>query len=785
MAEQQPNGRRPLVRPEGPTGVATGSGMEPPPNLRDWLVVLRRHVVLAGGVAAVVTAVAAYVAYTSPPEYRARAVVRLVDERRALAGNLVDGTGADRVTGPANPVLSQVEVLRSRATAGAVVEDIPILRVRTRHFSAALVKNVRLAPNVGRDSLQLTFGREKVAVQGPTPLREVAYGTPLEVRGIEFTITEPPTNESGTLYIVPADAAIGTVTRRLLVRPRENTDVIDISFSASDPERARQVANAVAQVFQAGDARAARQDARRRREFIETQLQFNDSLLAEARAGLAAFRARAPSVAGGPAATVGLEVRREELEIERRQYAGLLGQLRDTNRVARRVALRNVIASSPSIGGNAVVSRLYDQLVSYETVRDSLTSGDWARTTANPDVQRVASLVASTEVNLVGVVQSVVASLAARIAVLDDLRARGVATARQLSSTRAMEDVFSEQVENARRIADQLRVEYQKARIAEAVQAGQVQIVDLAPLPERPLGVGWARTLLFGMLLGVLLGGGSAFLADHVNTSVHRREDVMQLGLRVLGVVTHARGSSTDETAPIIEAMRAIRFNVLHAYGAAGPVLFTVTSPGPRDGKSFVASNLAVAFADAGHKTLLIDGDLRRGSLYRILNARRKPGLTDVLHGEVSAEDVIQTTPYPPLCFVGCGTRTPDAPELLTSEAMAKFIAGVRQNFSVVIVDSPPLGAGVDGYALGAVTGNILMVLRMDATDREVAEAKLDLLDRLPVRLLGTVLNDVPHHSAYANYSYYLEGYAYEAEKGREPRTLAGRQAATHGRARG
>jgi receptor protein-tyrosine kinase len=265
---------------------------------------------------------------------------------------------------------------------------------------------------------------------------------------------------------------------------------------------------------------------------------------------------------------------------------------------------------------------------------------------------------------------------------------------------------------------------------------------------------------------------------------VHRREHVERLGLQVLGIVPHAKGAGTDEAAPIIEAMRGIRFNVLHSYGAAGPVVFTITSPGAREGKSFVTSNLAVAFADAGHKTLLIDGDLRRGALYRMLNARRKPGLTDVLHGDASLEDAIQNTPFPPLCFVGCGTRTPDAPELLASEATGKFIAAVRQRFSVVIVDSPPLGAGVDAYALGAVTGNMVIVLRLGTTDREAAEAKLDLLDRLPVRLLGTVLNDVPEHSAYSSYSYYMEGYAYEAEKGREPRTLAGHSPAPRSGAR-
>jgi capsular exopolysaccharide synthesis family protein len=731
-----------------------------------------------------VVAIAAYLAYTSPLAYRAASVVRLVDARGALAGGLVDAAARGGLALPsANPVWSQVEVLRSRATAGAVVDDMPILRIHARGFVIGSVQDVHLAAHVQDETVELQFEERTLTAQLGDEKREAPYGAPITLGGIAFTVAgHHPTRTKGTLYVVRRDAAINAVANRLLVKPRENTDVIDISFTAAEPERAQAVANRVASVFQAANAEDARQEARRRREFIETQLRFNDSLLAEARQALSAFRARAPGLttdrAAGSGSAPALLGRREELDVERRQYAGLLGQLRDTNRVARRVALRDLVAGSPSIGGNVVVSRLYDQLVSYETLRDSLTSGDWARTAANPDVRRVTSLITSTEANLVGVVQSVVASLAARIAVLDDLQARGVATARQLSSTRATEDVLVEQVENARRIADQLRVEYQKARIAEAVQVGQIQIVDVAALPERPLGVGWARMLVFGMLLGVLLGGGSAFLADHLNTSVHRREDVMQLGLRVLGVVPHARGGSTHETAPIIEAMRGVRFNVLNAYGTAGPVMFAVTSPGAREGKSFVASNLAVAFADAGHKTLLIDGDLRRGSLYRILSTRRKPGLTDVLHGEATQEDAIQTTPYPPLCFVGCGTRTPDAPELLTSEAMAKFVAGVRQSFSVVIVDSPPLGAGVDAYALGASTGNILMVLRLGTTDREVAEAKLDLLDRLPVRLLGTVLNDVPAYSAYATYSYYMEGYAYEAEKGREPRTLAGRQAA-------
>jgi capsular exopolysaccharide synthesis family protein len=761
-------------------------GPDAAPDLHEWLAVLRRHMRLAGGVAALVVVATAYVTYTTPSLYRATAVVRLVDARRALAGGLVDpGADGDMGLSSANPVLSQVEVLRSRATAGAVVDDLPTLRVAARQFPVSLIKQVRVTPDAVPDSIVLRFGGDDFTALVPGARRDAAYGALVELQAVSFTIAAPPAAENGVLYILSRDAVVDGLTHRLAVKPRENTDVIDITFTATDPRRAQEVANRLAQVFQSGNAHSAQQEAQRRREFIETQLRFNDSLLTDARGALSAFRAKTPNLAAASGSANGLDLRREELEIERRQYAGILGQLRDSNRVARRVALRNVIASSPSIGGNAVVSRLYDQLASYERQLDSLTTGDWARTAANPDVQRVASLVGAAEANLVGAVQSVVASLDARIAVLEDLQARGIATARQLSNTQATEEVLIERVENARRVADQLRIEYQKARIAQAVEAGQVEIVDLAPLPDTPIGVGPVRTMIFGVLLSLLLGGGSAALADHLNRSVHRREDVAQLGLPVLGIVPHAKGGATDDAGPIIDAMRGIRFNVQHAYGAAGPALFTVTSPGTGDGKSFVASNLALAFADAGHRTLLIDGDLRRGSLYRLLHTRRKPGLTDALHGEASLDDAIQATAYPPLFFVGSGTRTPDGPELLGAEAMSRFMAGVRQSFAVIVVDSPPLGAGVDAYALAAMTGHVLMVLRVGTTNREAAEAKLDLLDRLPVRLLGTVLNDVPAHSAYASYSYYMEGYAYEAEHGRTPRTLAGQRPAPRARTRG
>jgi len=188
--------------------------------------------------------------------------------------------------------------------------------------------------------------------------------------------------------------------------------------------------------------------------------------------------------------------------------------------------------------------------------------------------------------------------------------------------------------------------------------------------------------------------------------------------------------------------------------------VFAITSPASRDGKSFVASNLALAFAQANYRTVLIDGDGRRGTLHRVLKGTvRMPGLTDFLGGDANQTEVIQSTSYRSLYFIGCGQRRSDAPELLSSPRMSELFGFLRSNFTAIIVDSPPMGAGVDAFALATIAGNLLMVLRPDLADRELVETRLELLNRLPVRILGAVLNNVREGPEYRGYSYYLEGY--------------------------
>jgi capsular exopolysaccharide synthesis family protein len=186
-----------------------------------------------------------------------------------------------------------------------------------------------------------------------------------------------------------------------------------------------------------------------------------------------------------------------------------------------------------------------------------------------------------------------------------------------------------------------------------------------------------------------------------------------------------------------------------------------------------VASNLALSFADLRRRTLLIDADVRRGVLHRTLNTRRQPGLTDLLAGDISFEEALVASRHRGLDFIPSGTRMQDGPELLGQPQMRQLMEHVRSRYDVVIVDCPPFGAGVDPFILATLTGQLLLVLRTGSTNREMAGANLGMIDRLPVRVLGAVLNGIPRNQGVYRYYTYLPGYGVEAEPKGAVRPLA------------
>jgi capsular exopolysaccharide synthesis family protein len=304
-----------------------------------------------------------------------------------------------------------------------------------------------------------------------------------------------------------------------------------------------------------------------------------------------------------------------------------------------------------------------------------------------------------------------------------------------------------------------LSTRYADAKLAESSAMPDITILDRAAPSNGVVSFRDLKLIGSGILLALGLGLGLAILLDRLDHKFrHLAQVSSELALPVLGTVPKIaqppRRAKPEDAAEVIESFRGIRLRLQYAYSANQPLLCGVTSPEQGDGKSLVASNLALAFAEAGYRTLLIDADTRRGALHEVFGAQRRPGLIEVLSGEVTRAEVLHPTSQERLSLLPCGGRRTTNPELIASPALPALLAELVREFSVIIVDGPPLSAGIDAFAIGAACENTLMILRHSKTDMRMAKTKLALLRRLPLRTVGVVLNDVKSMGDYKYYGY-------------------------------
>jgi capsular exopolysaccharide synthesis family protein len=732
-------------------------------GLRDVLAVARRSWLLLLVGTALGGLGAAFFAYREEPGYRATAVLRLADTRRALVGGIdMPAAEVGRLT---NPLVSQIQILRSRGVLGNVV-DAEGLRLRPyfRRFAARLLTEVHVDSAAPVDTLWLTFDSSRVTVETPSRVVHAQYGEPVVLDGVRFVINGRPKVRDATWYVLSREEAIDELLFRLRVVPRPETDIVDVSYTAHRPWLAQRVVNAVVTTFQRVNAQSAQEQSRRRSVFLFGQLQQTDSMLARAQLELSSFRSGRQVSSSREKLTaqqkdlMALEMRIEELDADRRMYRGLLNRVAQSS--ASSTDALQALVSSPEIGKNPVVDQLYRRLTQYQTTRDSLTTGTWRSAETNPDVQRLNQLIAATMTNLVTAVGSHLASLDARSQALHELRARSGAEIARLPSAEAEEMRLLEQVESLSRLAHQLRDDYQRARIAQEVEVGQVEIVDLAALPSVAVGMSRYLQVALGLLLGLVLSGTAVLLREALNTSIRRRRDlenvlrIPSLALIPRIVPLHSvrtkngRGSldplptARDAPSRISEAYRTLRTNLLFAPGGRAIRTLVVTSAVPGEGKSITAANLAITLAREGKRVLIVDGDLRRSRIHRLFGVPMSPGLTDYLTEEKASQVLVTSTAIHGLSVLPTGQHHANPAELLQGDKLRVLLESMVAHFDVVVVDTPPVLAAADALIVAAMADGVVFVVRAGRTDRSMAVDALAQLSAVDAQVVGAVLND-------------------------------------------
>jgi capsular exopolysaccharide synthesis family protein len=292
--------------------------------------------------------------------------------------------------------------------------------------------------------------------------------------------------------------------------------------------------------------------------------------------------------------------------------------------------------------------------------------------------------------------------------------------------------------------------------------------MDRAEVPGGPFSPNARRDWFTAINAGLLVAFALAFGLEYLDDTVKTPDDVAkQLGLPLLGLVPAIRGERVPlltETVPhdFGEAFRSLRTSLVFTSGTEGPRIIAVTSTQPLEGKTTTACNLAMALALGGMRVLLIDADMRRPGLHKVVGIENEVGLSHLLVGQARTREVVQHTSEPNLFVIAAGRIPPNPSELLASERMQAFIGNLQAGpFDWVIVDTPPVLAVTDAVLVARLVSGVVFVIGSEMTRAAHAQRAVETLMAGKPKSIGVVLNRVDFNRNKYYYSRYY-GYHYQ-----------------------
>lgn len=741
--------------------------------VRHWFLVLLITGLVAGG--------AWYTGRDAIPLYRSLLTLQVSSSKTAFGRtNDID---VDPVALQTDPVLSEALVLTTQELARSVVHQLA-LQVQiddpaiSRQNVFAMIEVDSGAPLatydvVRKDSAE---GWDFMDVAGSL-LTSGAYGQRLEGTGFRFTVLPPAQSpEVIRFHIVHLDQAARWVRGGLGYQVRTATTAFDVSFIGTDPSLVPLVLSEAATQLQTDGVTRLRRTVERRREFIEGAIDSTEEGLSFVLDTIQRFKETRQvtdlSAEEGALFQTIAAFERDRMSL-RVQISTLEAAITEAG--AASLQALNRLAAVDAVQSNAALAFQINRLLNMYEERRGLTAGSFGLRPDNPQVLTLSAEIDKGHFALneaAGAArESLVQTELALTEKIEDFRD-------QLSGYAATGNQIARieiSAQTLRETARWLRLQYQLVQIQEASLGPYVTVLDSASDAIRIGTSLWQRVFL-GVLVGMLIGIGGAFFLEYLDQTIKTSSDVERvLRTPVLGQIPYEialaggqRGSNRIVTTtelphddPATEAFRALRTNVTFV-GAERPLqLIVVSSPGPGEGKTTTAANLALTLANAGSRTALIDGDLRRPQQHRAFKIVQDPGLTDVLVGDAKLGEVIRPDLADNLDVIPAGKIPPNPSELLGSDAMRRVLDDLRRDYEYIIMDSPPLLPVTDAVVAAAASDATVVVLRSGETEEIAALRAFEQLDRVKARVAGVVLNGLTarfdQHYAYYTYRGYRD----------------------------
>jgi len=361
-------------------------------------------------------------------------------------------------------------------------------------------------------------------------------------------------------------------------------------------------------------------------------------------------------------------------------------------------------------------------------------------------------------------------------------------------------NILKREAEANKALYEGLMTKMKETAISGALHSSNIRIVDPAMVPTTPARPAKTKNIILSFLVGLVGGIGLALLREYLDNTVKTPDDIETLArLPSLAVVPQFAGANGNKRRSMLagfsvnghdkrielvaqhlpksqmaEAFRALRTSILLSRAEHPPQVILVTSALPREGKTTAAANLAVTLAQLGDSTVLVDADLRKPGIGRLLNlgTGKYAGLSSYLAG-VSSLDLV-SVPHPAipnLVAIPTGPLPPNPADLLSSHKLADAIVELRAKFKFIVIDSPPIMAATDAVILSVHADGVLLVVRSGETPKVAFTRTRDLLTSVKSRILGVVLNAVDPSAPdyYYSYRYYPYSYGYGPQETGEP----------------
>ncbi len=590
------------------------------------------------------------------------------------------------------------------------------------------------------------------------------------LRWLSQTLTPPsPVSESPATNETRAQSSsIDSMLGGITVSPIRNSQLVDVKYRSPDPALAARVANELVKQYisQAEDQRLeASRDAS---GWLGDQLEEQRKQLQASELALQQYRERNDSVSleGNDNIVVqklaDLNTAVTRAKLDRIQKESVFRQLENLE------SSSDTLDTFPVILSNTFVQQLKSELSQLVSERTQLGEKLGEK---HPSMVKLTSAIESAKAKLdleIGkVVRSVqneyLAAVTQEQSLTTALNAQKVDAQ---SQNRKGIDLASLQrdVTTNRELYAGLLQRSKETGISSELTAANVRIVDPAEVPRSPVLPQRQRDLMVGFIAACVLAVGAALGLNALDNRLKTPEELTaHLGLPCLGLVPMINDRKRDK-APLLEhdvpanfgeAFKALRTNVLFASADEGPRSLVVTSTIPGEGKTVVATNLAISLAQAGQRVLLIDADMRRPKAHDLLEQSQEPGLSNLIVGNTKASDAVRPTSVRGLWVLPAGRLPPNPAELLGSTRFRDFLVTLRDHFDWVILDSPPVMAVTDASVVAHLADGVVFVVGAEMANRGAARTAVHQIQTANGKVVGAVLNLVnlkQHGYYYSNY---------------------------------